>query len=54
MKQFFSLIGYAILFLVLIVLAISWDIYRWHAFQDVTNSDISYLKWHFVFNSGRR
>jgi hypothetical protein len=35
---------------------IKWEMYRWHTFQEVTKSDISYLKWRFVIddsNSGR-
>jgi hypothetical protein len=39
-----------ILFIALILYgAISFDIWRWHTFQDLTNSDISYWKWHLLF-----
>ena len=38
---------------ILITLGVSWDIWRWHAFQDITNSDISYWKWHFLYKPGK-
>lgn len=38
---------------ILITLGISWDIWRWHAFQDITNSDVGYWKWHFLYKAGR-
>lgn len=49
-NSWFSIIATAIIFVALIFLAVWWDMYRWHSFQDVTNSDIGYWKWKFVFD----
>jgi hypothetical protein len=43
-----------VMFLVIAFALIRWDIYRWHTFQDITNSDIGYWKWKFVIDAKGR
>jgi hypothetical protein len=33
---------------IIITLAIFLDIHKWHTFQNVTHSDISYWKWKWI------
>jgi hypothetical protein len=43
-----------ILFIGLLIFGgIRWDIYRWHTFQEVTDSDIGYWKWKFVIDDNK-
>lgn len=35
----------------MIAIAIAWDIWRWHTFQDLTNSDVGYWKWKFLIDT---
>jgi hypothetical protein len=33
----------------IIYIAIAFDVYRWHSFQEITHSNIGYWKWHLLF-----
>lgn len=35
----------------LATIGVSWEMYRWHTFQDEANSDIGYWKWKFVIDN---
>jgi len=54
MKGNLKLLGLILLIIIIIALAFMFDIYRWHTFQDVTNSDIGYWKWKFLFDNHKK
>ncbi len=57
LKKFWNFYSFPIMAFSVIVLAIyigySVEMWRWHTFQSVTHSDISFLKWQFLFGGGK-
>lgn len=51
MKDNLKIIGALLWVLLLVGLAIAWELARFHAFQEATGSDISYLKWKWLIEA---
>lgn len=34
-------------------IGVSWDVYRWRTFKEVTKSDVNYWKWKFVIDDNK-
>lgn len=55
MKDNLKLIGLLLFVGCVIAAGIAFEIYRWHTFQEVTDSQVSYWKWKFIIdNNGSR
>jgi hypothetical protein len=45
----YSVVG-ILIFCLVIFLGVSYEIWRWHTFQEVTHSHIGFWKWTFLFS----
>jgi hypothetical protein len=51
MREYGTSILIILAVIIILFLGYQVEIYRWHAFQQVTNSDISFWKWQLLFNN---